>query len=192
MLINNDIDVIETYREFNQVIWLPNYTDYRLTPSEAIPLVATCPKNLCDIEPGKTIVLKDQGKRETCPELIKELHRRYPAASRSWLFLSTGEDSTSPFKVHRDVIPVFLICLHSTIEVQIWEVEDSVAIDNKEFEVNAGIGKVKESKILEPGDAVILPRGSYHYVIPSSDRVSVTIGFNERVVYGPNVDEYFR
>ena len=154
------------------VEWMPSFTSARISPGEAMLLAASCPEWMKMISwDERNILLKEQRRRSAAPQVIKEVFEAYPNDFKDhWVFISAGESSRSIFRVHRDVLPAFIVCQHGTMDVSIWEYPEDVY----DFAVTDSDAKLIEKRCLYPGDAVIIPKGIYHYVEPSADRISVT------------------
>lgn len=80
------------------------------------------------------------------------------------------------FKVHRDAMDVLYVQVLGSIEWTIWETDRNV----EDFYPHDNTGTQIWKQTMVPGDAIWIPRGTFHHVKPLSGRVGFSFGVERK------------
>lgn len=124
----------------------------------------------------KRIDLKDFGKRSSAPpplqDVLRDLRQYCPEENRvtSIAFMGLTADSES-FDIHCDRMDVYYVQVIGQVTWTFWDIRDGIEIVAKPKD-----GTIIEQRVLNPGDAVWVPRGVFHHVTVTEPRVGVSYG----------------
>ena len=100
----------------------------------------------------------------------KESYKKGAPSITNIAFVGFGQNSDS-YPRHADNMDVFLVQVINSIKITIGYTEEPSDKD--------------EVRMMRPGDAVWLPRGTYHQIVPKESRITYSFGFESDMDCNP-------
>ena len=128
---------------------------------------------------NKRVQLQQLENRSSSPAFSKKIHSNLKSIFYenyvSLIAFAGFDNDHKSFKVHRDLMDVLYVQVLGSIEWSIWD----SSTQHDEFLPESGIGKQVWKQTMIPGDAIWIPRGTFHHVHPLSGRVGFSYGIEK-------------
>lgn len=165
-----------------KALYLPNFTDNRLSMGAVVEIVASHPKEIIKVNPGvHSINIIGLELRSSTPAFIKDflIHMKESLLGivdkiedinyTCQLMIGTHPESKSAFFMHADSMDVIIVQAYNTITVDI-------GASGYKPDIYHG-AEVLETYTLKPGDALFVPANTLHHIHPQGERVTLSYGF---------------
>jgi len=163
------------FYEVRSHLYMPDLTEERLHMGNIVELLIDHPKERIEkFLDRNTVHLLSIEQRGRAPKFSKDVvaelkyHYDYPVTSH--LYVGYEEESLSFSRIHRDRMDVIIVQQYGSISVSIWKANvDKDVVGEDE-------ASLIEMRTLKPGDAVYIPKGTYHWIQPLTQRVTYSFG----------------
>jgi len=156
-------------------LFMPQLTDERLHMGNIVWLAASHPRDkIQQFNDRNTIHFVATERRSSSPKfskaVVNELKMYYNTPITSHLYVGYDDTNRSFSRIHRDTMDVIIVQQYGTIDVSIW------SADTDKDGVSESEATLTERQTLNPGDAVYIPKGTFHWVEPHGQRITYSFG----------------